>query len=71
MTPAQYLIYKQHNVQSTPLLSSSVTQHWKEGNPSFAPFRRGQKVLSKVVFQGREKVDKLANRFQGSLLSLK
>ena len=64
MTPAQYLINRQHNVQSNPPLPSAVTQHWKEENPAFAPFRRGQKVLRKVVFQGRQNVDKLANRFQ-------
>ena len=65
MSPAQYLLTKAHDICNKPLLPTDTAGYWREGNPSFVPFRRGQRVLRKKVFKGRLLVDKLGERFQG------
>jgi len=65
MSPSQYLLSKNHSTVSEPVLSSADTESWREGNPAFVPYKIGQKVLRKVVYQGRQLADKLRDRFEG------
>lgn len=68
MSPSQFLLRKEHLTSDAPLVLPAVQQYWREGNPSFIPFRVGQKVLRKVVFKGRLLVDKLEERFEGPFI---
>lgn len=65
MSPAQYLLGREHKFVNSPVVSIEDVKYWKEGNPSFVPYRIGQKVLRKVVFKGRRLCDKLSDRFDG------
>jgi len=48
-----------------PVVPSADTAHWREGNPSFIPYKVGQLVLRKVVLQGHQLDNKLAGRYVG------
>ena len=65
MSPSQFLLTKNHDSINRPLVPCHETAYWKEGNPSFAPFHKGQKVLKKVTFKGKLVADKFAARFEG------
>ena len=65
MSPSCYLMTKTHVMRSSHLLSSGDVNRWREGNPSFVPFKVGQLVWRKVVFKGRKLEDKLTERYDG------
>jgi hypothetical protein len=65
MSPSAYILTTAHDLKPQPVLPSAETEYWREGNPSFVPFKLGQQVLRKVIFKGRQVVDKLAERFHG------
>ena len=65
MSPSYFLLTNSHDSSNKPLVPKQQTEFWREGNPSFTPFRKGQKVLKKVNFKGRLVADKLAERFEG------
>ena len=65
MSPSQFLLANAHSTPGRPTLPLQQVELWKEGNPTFVPFRKGQKVLRKVVFKGRLVADKFAERFEG------
>jgi hypothetical protein len=65
MLSAQYLLGREHSFVNLSVVSIGDVKYWKEGNPSFVPYRIGQKVLRKVVFKGRRLCDKLSDRFDG------
>lgn len=68
MSPSQFLLAKEHVMRDVPVVPSQEPAFWKEGNPSFVPFRMGQAVLRKVVFKGRQLVDKFSARFEGPFI---
>ena len=65
MSPSEYLLTKSHVTHGPPPAVSTESSYWKEGHPSFAPFKPGQKVLRRVRFTGNCVVDKLSDRYEG------
>ena len=65
MSPSEYLLKNPHNVMPGASLPAGETALWREGNPSFVPFRRGQQVLRKTMMKGNNVADKLTERFRG------
>jgi hypothetical protein len=68
MSPSQFLLKKEHDSLGAPLLPPTERGNWREGNPSFAPYSVGQKVLRKIEQPGRLLVNKLAERYSGPYL---
>ena len=68
MSPSEYLLTKSHVTDGPPPAVSTESSYWKEGHPSFAPFKPGQKVLRRVRFTGNCVVDKLSDRYEGPFL---
>ena len=64
-TPADYLLSVAHDVVPKPVVPLPEVELWREGNPSFSPFKVGQLVLRKQIFQGNNVTDKLKDRFVG------
>ena len=71
MSPSKYLLSRPHSMVDNPVLPTSDTAHWREGNPSFLPYKVGQLVLRRVVLQGHQVVNKLADRFSGPFSVIK
>ena len=65
MSPSQCLLKHAHASPPVPLVSSQSKHCWKEGHPSFAPFRKGNKVLLKVQRPGHDTRNKFLPRFSG------
>ena len=65
VSPREFLLGRQHSSVGIPALPTSELDCWRDGNPSFKPYRVGQKVLRKVNFRGRLLPDKLAARYEG------
>ena len=65
MSPSKYLVTKAHAPVEGSILPKRELENWKEGNPTFKPYRIPQLVLRKEVFKGRNLVDKLRERFVG------
>ena len=63
MSPSKYLLSCSHSMVDNPVVPTSDTAHWREGNPSFLPYKVGQLVLRRVVLQGHQVANKLADRF--------
>ena len=64
--PCSSLILREKHDPSTSLpIDSGVMAQWREGNPNFAPFEVGQRVLRKVIKSGRRLEHKLTPRFEG------
>ena len=63
MSPRDYLLTKAHSHNCTPPVA---TQQWMgDTHTKVVSFRKGQKVLRKVVMKGRLLQDKLGARFEG------
>lgn len=65
MTPSESLMNKDHTLSYMPILDVSTRAHWKEGHPSFAPFKEGDLVLKKVQMHGNLTSNKFLPRFDG------
>ena len=64
-TPSHYLLGREHSSFIGVPVPAEEQEYWKQGNPSFKPFRIGQLVLRKKVFSGNRVQDKLADRYSG------
>ena len=64
-SPANFLLGTSHHMTNEPILPLEVGDTWKEGNPSFVSFSRGQLVLKKAIRQRRLVRNKLEPQFIG------
>jgi hypothetical protein len=71
MSPSCYLLEMKHDLTPHLPVPAEDVEYWRTGNPSFVSFKLGQKVLRKVVFMGRNVIDKLADRYEGPYKVLK
>ena len=67
MSPSDFLLQKAHSSERVTVLSSEVREMWREGHPSFCPFKVGQLVLSKVKLKGFLNTNKFSANFNGPL----
>lgn len=44
MFPSRYLLTQKHLTDNMPMIPAADVAHWREGNPSFVPYKVGQKV---------------------------
>ena len=44
-SPSDCLLENAHRVHQSPIVSQEIKKRWKEGNPNFEPFKKGDKVL--------------------------
>ena len=65
MTPSESLLNKDHALSYMPILNVSTRAHWKEGHPSFAPFKEGDIVLKKVQMHVNLTSNKFLPKFDG------
>ena len=65
VSPSQNILTRQHQVIPTLPLAKEVTQSWREGNPNFCAFKKGQKVVRKIPVCGNLLRDKLSMKFEG------
>ena len=65
MSPSAHLLKRPHPLYPAAPIPRRDSSFWKEGNPSFKSFKRGALVMRKVVFKGRNVVDKLSDRWDG------
>ena len=64
-SPCSRLLTRSHKLLVEGPMPDREKDHWREGNPSFRPFKRGHLVWRKVVFSGRNVTNKLADRYEG------
>ena len=64
-SPSSFLLRHGHRLSTDLRLPATEGKYWKQGNPAFKPFKRGNMVLRKVVFTGRNLSDKLEDRYSG------
>ena len=64
-SPTDFIYQNKHNCRGRLVLPIASPEEWREGHPSFGSFKHDQLVLRKVVFRGRETVNKFSERFEG------
>jgi hypothetical protein len=69
-SPSDFVL-TQINTSANDALVQSVRDYWSEGNPSFLPYRVGQKVCRKILYQSRETRIKLSDVYDGPYIILK
>ena len=67
VTPAQYLLGREHETTDVPRVPMAAQREWRPGHPSFAPFRVGDRVKKTVVRPGNLLASKLGPRYVGPL----
>ena len=65
MTPAEFLLRKEHDLVSKPLVTKETGHYWTEGHPDFQSFKVGQLVLYRVQCKGNCTEYKLRERYEG------
>ena len=70
-SPSKFLLAVSHDLEGGPSVSSTTKDTWREGHPSFAPFKVRSKVLKKVNLEGNLSTNKLLPRFHGPYEVLK
>ena len=71
ISPAEYLLSKQHWVPDCMLASEKDKKHWKAGHPRFAPFVVGQTVMRKIPRMGHAAANKFMQRYEGPFTVIK
>ena len=64
-SPSDCLLETAHRVHQSPVVSQDIQKRWKDGNPNFEPFRKGDKVLIKIQKVGDMVQHKLTETFEG------
>ena len=64
-SPSQMILTKSYPIKPRLGLEAQEIQKWKEGHPSFCPYKLNQRVLKKIMVKGRELKNKLQKKFDG------
>ena len=64
-SPSDFLLTLPHDIKSGPGVSNAARTTWREGHPSFVPFKIGSKVLRITHREGNLSTNKLTPRFSG------
>jgi len=68
MAPAAFLLGLSHEIISVPFIDAKkLNSHWQVGNHKFKPFKLKQEVLLKIHPKGNLNVNKLTEKYQGTL----
>ena len=70
-SPSDIILKKSHEPEKVLPIDRSTMKSWRMGNPSFAPFAIGKKVLRKIVKVGNLVADKLKARYEGPFIITK
>ena len=65
MSPSQLILTRAHDRSKSLVVSANTRRVWKEGHPSFKPFRLGDSVLRKMHHPGNLTVNKFKARYGG------
>ena len=65
LSPASFLLTKEHPVTDQPILSRETRETWLEGHPQYVPFQVYQSVLKKIPVTGRLNVHKFGPKYDG------
>ena len=65
ISPAGFLLSREHSVKDVPLVSPETRELWSEGHPQYSAFQVGQSVLRKIHRSGRLNVHKFASKYEG------
>ena len=65
LSPSEFILSQEHDVTLPLVVEKSVTETWKSGNPKFAPYKIGQKVLKRVIKPGNLTTNKLKSNYSG------
>ena len=65
LSPASFLLTKEHSVNDKPILSRESREIWLEGHPQYVSFQVGQPVLKKIPLTGRLNVHKFGPKYDG------
>ena len=64
-SPADFLLKRQHDGVSVPLISAEKQRCWRPGHPDFAPFEVGDLVKRETQRPGNQLTNKFEQRFDG------
>ena len=65
MSPAAFLMTREHPVVDHPLVSPETRKLWDEGHPQFMTYHVGRKVLKRINYSGRLNVYKMTPKYAG------
>ena len=64
-SPSECLLEIEHRIHQSPVISQEIQKRWKDGNPKFEPFKKGDQVLIKLQKIGDMVQYKLTETFEG------
>ena len=64
-SPADFIMTKQHGPSNQIIMEGESQENWREGNPNFKSFKKGQKVIKKIQRVGNYAKYKLMEKYDG------